>query len=84
MVLRDILLGNGRLVEEFTAEFKRELARLRKEGHGARRRLLRELQDVQRGIKCCLDFTTGGDGDPGSVGNELRRLRLASETSILI
>jgi len=45
MVLRDTLLGNERLVEEFTADFKRELARLRKEGHGARRRLLRELQD---------------------------------------
>ncbi len=72
--LRDILLGNERLVEEFTAEFKRELARLRKEGQGATRRLLRELQDVERGIKRCLDFITGGDGDPGSVRDELRRL----------
>jgi site-specific DNA recombinase len=72
--LRDILLGNERLVEEFTAEFKRELARLRKEGNGARGRLLRELQDVERGIKRCLNFITGGDGDPGSVRDELRRL----------
>jgi hypothetical protein len=32
--LRDILLGNERLINEFTAEFKRELARLRKEGMG--------------------------------------------------
>jgi site-specific DNA recombinase len=72
--LRDILLGNERLIEEFAAEFKRELARLQKEGHGARRRLVRELQDVDRGIKRCLDFITGGDGDPGSVRDELRRL----------
>jgi site-specific DNA recombinase len=72
--LRDILLGNEHLIEEFTAEFKRELARLRKEGHGARRRLLKELQDVERGVKRCLDFITGGDGDPGSVRDELRRL----------
>jgi site-specific DNA recombinase len=72
--LRDILLGNERLIEEFTAEFKRELARLRKEGHGARRRLSRELQDVERGIKRCLDFITGGDGDPCSVRDQLRSL----------
>jgi hypothetical protein len=62
--LRDILLGNERLIDEFTAEFKRELARLRKEGQGSRRRLLKELQDVERGIRRCLDFITGGDGDP--------------------
>jgi site-specific DNA recombinase len=72
--LRDILLGNERLIDEFTAEFKRELARLRKEGHGARRRLSKELQDVERGIRRCLDFITGGDGDPGSVRDQLRRL----------
>src|SRR5262245_58917942 len=61
--LRDILLGNEVLVNEFAAEFKRELARIRKEGDGANRRLLRELQQVERGIKRCLDFITGGDGD---------------------
>jgi hypothetical protein len=72
--LKDILLGNDRLIDEFTAEFKRELARLRKEGHGARRRLLKELKDVERGIRRCLDFITGGDGDPGSVRDQLRRL----------
>jgi site-specific DNA recombinase len=72
--LRDILLGNERLIDEFTAEFKRELARLRKEGQGAKRRLLKELQDVERGIRRCLDFITGGDGDPGSVRNQLQRL----------
>jgi len=53
--LRDILLGNEGLINEFAAEFKRELARLRKEGHGARRRLLKEQQDLERGIKRCLD-----------------------------
>ena len=72
--LRDILLGNEVLIDEFAAEFKRELTRLRKEGHGASRRLLKELQQVERGIKRCLDFITGGDGDPGSVRDQLRRL----------
>ena len=49
-------------------------ARLRKERDGANRRLLKELQQVERGIKRCLDFITGGDGDPGSVRNQLQRL----------
>jgi DNA invertase Pin-like site-specific DNA recombinase len=57
--LRDILLGNEALIDEFAAEFKQELARLRKEGQGASRRLLKELQQVERGIKRCLDFITG-------------------------
>jgi hypothetical protein len=82
--LRDILLGNERLIDEFTAEFKRELTRLRKEGNASKGRLLKELQDVERGIKRCFDFITGGDGDPGSVRDQLRAWRLASETSMLI
>ena len=57
--LRDILLGNESLVDEFAAEFKRELTRLRKQGHGATRSLLKELQQVERGIKRCLAFITG-------------------------
>ncbi|MGH6804767.1 MAG: recombinase family protein, partial [Methyloceanibacter sp.] len=72
--LRDILLGNEALVDEFAAEFKRELTRLRKERHGAGRRLAKDLQQVERGIKRCLDFITGGDGDPGSVRDQLRSL----------
>ena len=72
--LRDILLGNEALVDEFVAEFKRELTRIRKERHGASRNLLKELQQVERGIKRCLDFITGGDGDPGSVRDQLRGL----------
>jgi site-specific DNA recombinase len=72
--LRNILLGNEALVDEFVAEFKRELVRLRKERHGTSRNLLKELQQVERGIKRCLDFITGGDGDPGSVRDQLRRL----------
>jgi site-specific DNA recombinase len=72
--LRDILLGNENLVDEFAAEFKRELTRLRKQGHGATRSLLKELQQVERGIKRCLAFITGGDGDPGSVRDQLRQL----------
>jgi DNA invertase Pin-like site-specific DNA recombinase len=74
--LRGILLGNELLIDEFTAEFKRELSRLRKEGHGARRRQLKELQDVERGIKRCLDFVTEGEGDPGSVRDVLQRLEV--------
>ena len=72
--LRDILLGNEALVDEFATEFKRELTRLRKERHGANRRLIKDLQQVERGIKRCLDFITGGDGDPGSVRDQLRHL----------
>jgi site-specific DNA recombinase len=72
--LRDILLGNERLIDEFAAEFKRELARLRKEGNASKGRLLKELQDVERGIKRCLDFIIGSDGDPGSLRDQLRSL----------
>ena len=72
--LRDILLGNEELIDEFAAEFKRELTRLRRQGHGATRQLLKDLQQVERGIKRCLEFITGGDGDPGSVRDLLRRL----------
>ena len=72
--LKDILLGNETLVDEFAAEFKRELARLRTEDQGLSRRILKERQQVERGIKRCLDFITNGDGDPGSVRDELRRL----------
>jgi len=32
--LRDLLLGNQDLVDEFAAEFKRELLRLRRQKHG--------------------------------------------------
>src|SRR5262249_24793766 len=72
--LRDILLGNEALVDEFAAEFKRELVRLRKGRLGTGRRLLKDLQQVERGIQRCLDFIIGGDGDPGSVRDQLRRL----------
>src|SRR5258708_6772609 len=72
--LKDILIGNDVLIDEFVAEFKRELTRLRKQSHGASRRLIKDLQQVERGIKRCLDFITGGDGEPGSVRDQLRRL----------
>ena len=35
---------------------------------------MKDLQQVERSIKRCLDFITGGDGDPGSVRDQLRRL----------
>ena len=48
--LRDILLGSETLVDEFATEFKRELTRLRRDRHGAGRHLLKDLQQVERGI----------------------------------
>ena len=72
--LRDILLGNEALIDEFASEFKRELKRHRKETGVAGRHLSKELQQVERGIKRCLDFITGGDGDPGSVREQLNGL----------
>jgi len=69
-----MLLGNEALVDEFAAEFKRELTRLRKERHGRNRHLLKDLQQVERGIQRCLDFIAGGDGDPSSVRDRLRCL----------
>jgi site-specific DNA recombinase len=72
--LKDILIGNEVLIDEFVAEFKRELTRLRKQSHGVSRRLIKDLQQVERGIKRCLDFIIGGDGAPGSVRDQLRRL----------
>jgi site-specific DNA recombinase len=72
--LKNILLGNETLVDEFAAEFKRELARLRTEDQGLSRRILKERQQIERGIKRCLEFISNGDGDPGSVRDELRRL----------
>jgi hypothetical protein len=50
------------------------LARLRKERQGNGSRLSKELEQVERAIKRCVDFITGGDGDPGSVRDKLREL----------
>jgi hypothetical protein len=72
--LKDLLLGNEELVNEFTAEFKRELIRLRRQRNGDSRRLSRDLEQVEHGIKRCLEFITGGDGHPGSVREKLREL----------
>ena len=44
--LRDILLGNEVLIDEFASEFKRELKRLRKQSGVAGRHLEKELQKV--------------------------------------
>jgi site-specific DNA recombinase len=72
--LRDILLGNEALVAEFAAEFKRELKRVQRTSGAAVRNLHKERQQVERGIKRCLDFIVGGEGDPGSVREQLRQL----------
>jgi site-specific DNA recombinase len=82
--LSEILLGNEDLIHEFGTEFKREAERLRKGRGITGRQLAKELQQVERGIKRSLEFILGGDGDPGSVRDQLRGLeerkrQLASE-----
>jgi hypothetical protein len=72
--LKDILLGNEALAAEFAAEFKKELKRLRKTSGVAARALHKERQQVERGIKRCLDFIVGGDRDPGCVREQLCQL----------
>ncbi len=72
--LKEILFGSEDLIEDFAAEFRRELARLRKERHGNERRHVKELQTVERGIKRCLDYITSGDGEPGLVRDQLQDL----------
>ena len=73
--LKELLLGQQDMIDEFAAEFKRELTRLRKDRHADERRLSKDLGQVERGIKRCLDFITGGEGDPGSVRDKLRELK---------
>ncbi len=68
------MFGSEDLIEDFAAEFRRELARLRKERHGTERRHVKELQTVERGIKRCLNFITSGDGEPGLVRDQLQDL----------
>jgi hypothetical protein len=72
--LKEILLGNEALVEEFATEFKKELKRLQKSSGAALRSLHKEHQQVERGIKRCLAFIVEGDGDPGLVRDQLREL----------
>ena len=72
--LKEILIGSEDLIEDFAAEFRRELARLRKERHGYERQHIKELQTVKRGIKRCLDYITSGDGEPGLVRDQLEDL----------
>ena len=72
--LRDILVGNDDLVEEFTRELKAELQRLKKERQSGQPDLTKELADVERGIGRLISFITSGDGAPGSVREELTKL----------
>ena len=71
--LRDILVGNDDLVEEFTRELKAELNRLKKERQSGQPNLSKELADIQRGIGRLISFVTSGDGAPGSVRKELQK-----------
>jgi hypothetical protein len=72
--LRDILVGNDNLVDEFTRELKAELQRLKKERQSGQPNLTKELADVERGIGRLISFITSGDGAPGSVREELKKL----------
>ena len=72
--LRNILVGNDDLVEEFTRELKAELKRLKKERQSGQPNLAKELADVEGGIGRLISFITSGDGAPGSVREELAKL----------
>ena len=69
--LKDILLGNEDLIDAFVAEFKAELARLRKQRGVRERQMQKDMNKVNTAIKRCLTFITEGDGDPGLVRDEL-------------
>ena len=72
--LRRILVGNDALITEFTNELKAELGRLKKERQSGQPNLTKELADVERGIGRLISFITSGDGAPGSVREELKKL----------
>jgi site-specific DNA recombinase len=72
--LKDILLDQEELLDVFVAEFKAELERLRKQAGTHERRARKEIGKADRSIARCLQFITEGDGDPGLVGGELRKL----------
>ncbi|MCZ0813534.1 recombinase family protein [Roseovarius sp. EGI FJ00037] len=72
--LRDILVGNDALVEEFTTELKAEFARLSKRSTSDQAVLQKDLAEVERGITRCVDFIMSGDGAPASVRDRLTTL----------
>jgi site-specific DNA recombinase len=72
--LRSILVGNDALLDEFAKAFRAEFDRLRKTRGSRGIALQRELAKVERGIRRCLDFIVGGEGDPGSVATTLKDL----------
>jgi site-specific DNA recombinase len=69
--LKDNRLGNEALIAECS---KKGLKRLHQTSGAAIRALHKERQQLERGIKRCLDFIVGGDGDPGSVREQLCKL----------
>ena len=72
--LKDILVGNEEFINEFTIEFKAEVARLNKQRGTRDRQIQKELNKITTAIKRCLTFIMEGDGDPGLVRGELRDL----------
>jgi len=72
--LKNILRGNEELIVAFAEEFKAEVVRLRKQRGTINRQVQKDLNKVNTAIKRCLTFIAEGDGDPGLVRDELRRL----------
>jgi site-specific DNA recombinase len=72
--LRDILVGNDALIDEFTTELKAELARLSKRSTSDQAALQKDLAEVERGITRCVDFIMSGDVAPASVRDRLTTL----------
>ena len=72
------LAGNRATGQEqlnaFVAEFKAELAGIRKHAGSHDRQMRKELDKIERSICRCVQFITEGDGNPDAVRDELRKL----------
>ena len=67
------------MLHEFANELKAELERLRLTGDQDRSRIEAELRKTERGIKRCLAYIVDGDGDPGAVRDQLKKLETAKK-----
>ena len=72
--LRDILVDNDALIEEFRTELNAELGRLKKQQQSGLRDSAKELADIERGIARLISFITSGNDAPESVRSELIKL----------
>lgn len=72
--LREILLDQQDLIDEFTRSYRAEIERLRRSRTSESTCLYKELAQVGRGIDRCLAYITDGVGDPGALRDSLREL----------